>query len=190
MWGLLLCECQWMFCHHHNYHHHRHHPHSLNDRKYRFHLSFEASTAGVCIISYAADPWTIRFGLQRSTYTRSFSTHTCTVFALRLGVIRCNRLMVCIGYMSLHTGNWSVRGFWYPQGGSRSWSQLPVATEGQLLYLSFGGVKSYRQVFDCMGVSAPNPNITQGSAVYCVRHLGYKDEPTLYSVTMLLPYVS
>lgn len=58
----------------------------------------------------------------------------------------------------------SIYGFWYPQGLK---TNLPADTEG---WLSFGGVKSYTQVFDCMGVGIPNHHIVQGSTVL-LRHL-------------------
>lgn len=58
----------------------------------------------------------------------------------------------------------SVHGFWYPQGPK---TNLPADTEG---WLSFGGVKSYTQIFDCMGVGIPNRHVVQGSTVL-LRHL-------------------
>lgn len=43
-----------------------------------------------------------------------------------------------------------------------SWNQSPVDPEGPL---RLWGVKSYMWIFNCTGVSTPNPQVVQGSAV-------------------------
>lgn len=42
--------------------------------------------------------------------------------------------------------------------------RLPV--NNRLFIVKFWGIKSYTQIFHCVGVGAPNPRIVQGPAVF------------------------
>lgn len=53
-----------------------------------------------------------------------------------------------------------------------SWISVSVGGGGsQRDFLSFGGVKSYAWIFDCVRGSAPNPHVVRGSNVTPFSHL-------------------
>ena len=97
----------------------------------------------------------------------SFPAHTCVVFDCRWESLEAEGWPYAWS-MPFKWGTWASLDFSIHRG---SWNQSPQVLRDNL---SFGGVRNYMQIFDCVGIGVPNVHVVHRSIVYlfvcvCVR---------------------